>query len=86
MQIRCDTCKKKFRIKLEPWLINYIRRYNDGDLDECDADLFYPVLKQVLQTKHVFGLITRQWCFDCWHDSWARNYGYCPLHGFPRNK
>jgi hypothetical protein len=86
MQIKCKYCKKNFRIKLEPWLDDYITRYNDGDCDEYEALMYFPTLKRNLQSKHAFELITRQWCFDCWHDSWAESYGYCPLHEFPKNK
>lgn len=86
MQIQCDTCKKKFRIKLEPWIEDYIKRYNDGDCDEYDELMFFPMLRHELQSKHAFELITRDWCFDCWHNSWAKNYGYCPTHEFPKNK
>ena len=86
MQIKCDHCKKNFRIKLEPWLEGYIKRYKHGQCDDSDRLMYFPVLESALQSKHAFELITRDWCFDCWHDSWAKNYGYCPLHKFKKNK
>lgn len=86
MQIKCDFCKRTFKIKIKRWLADYIKRYNDGDCDEYDALMFFPTLERNLQTKHVFELITRHWCFGCWHDSWAKGYGYCPTHKFPKNK
>ena len=86
MQIQCEFCKKKFRIKLERWLSDYIKRYKNGDCDEYEMLVFHPTLERELDSKNAFELITRDWCFDCWHVSWTKNYGYCPLHEFPKNK
>ena len=86
IKIKCEFCDKEFDIDIEPWLESYIKRYENGYCDEESRFMYFPILKEKLQSKNDFELITRGWCFDCWHDSWAEGYGYCPIHQFPKNK
>lgn len=86
MQIKCTQCKKNFRIKLHPGIEKYIKMYKSGQCNETQELMYFPFLEHNIESKHAYELITRNWCFDCWHDSWAKGYGYCPLHKFPKNK
>lgn len=86
MEIECDVCKKKFEIEIDPQLEDYVKRYKNGDCQPFEESMFFPILQGTLESKHAFELITRDWCFDCWHDSWAKEYGYCPTHEFAKNK